>query len=406
MKTPNKRFNPAQARTLPLLLTALLPAAIAWAKPPAQSAPVTKPTPTAAVKPAAAPITPAALPPLHIVAPPPMWSVAYSPDGKLLLVGTYRRVLAFDAATGAKTGDYVVSSDAIRALAFAPDGHTLAAATGVADKSGTILLLDAATGRVTGSVRGHYDTIDALAWEQNNLLSAGNDETVNLNDAQTGKSVATLTEHIGRCLAVAVPTKTDAANGGDIFATGGADKAVKIWDAKLRRVVVNFDQSPGPVWCLAATPRPGEFIAGCDDGRLRIFQVRADGNRRAGAPADEPDPRTGYLVREQNAHTGAVYAVAVAPDFSHTVSGGADGKVVIWNGDIGQRQHDLTDAKRDIWGLAIAPDSKRVAAASLDGQTRVYDLGTGALIFTLDAKGVVPLAMPAAPANAAGKAAR
>jgi WD40 repeat protein len=355
----------------------------------------------AKVKAAPAKVAPtvATLPPIKAVSPPPMWAVAYAPDGAHLAVGAYRRVLLYDAATGAKTGDFVVSSDAIRILAYSPDGKTLAAGTGVPGRSGTLVLLDAATGQVVRMIKDHDDTIEAIAWEGNGLLlTAADDESVGINDATTGKSVASLTEHIGRCLSVAVPIKTDADNGGDIFATGGADKAVKIWDAKLRRVVVNFDQSPGAIWCLSPQPRAGAFAAGCDDGKLRIFQVRADGKARANAAPNEPDPRTGYMAREQSDHTGAVYAVATSPDFAHVVTGGADGKVNIWNGDAGYRQRQLTEAKRDIWGVAVSPDSKKVAAASLDGRTRVYDLATGALQFTLDTKGVVapPPATPSA----------
>lgn len=340
-----------------------------------------------------------ALPPLKAVSVPPMWAVAYSPDGTRLAVGTYRRVLVFDATTGAKTGDYLLSSDAIRSVAFSPDGKAIAVGTGVPARSGSIMLLDSASGKLLRTIQDHDDTIDALAWEGNNLLlTAANDESVGVNDTATGKTVATLTEHIGRCLSVAVPTKTDADNGGEIFATGGADKAVKIWDAKLRRVVVNFDQCPGAVWCLAAAPRAGTFVAGCEDGKLRIFQVRADGKRRDKAPADEPDPRTGYMAREQAASEGPLYAVACAPDSSRIVSGGADGKVIVWNGDAGGRQREMKEAKRDIWSVAVSPDSKRVAAASLDGHVRVYDLATGTLVFTIGAKGVEipPAVAPAA----------
>ena len=332
------------------------------------------------------------------VSPAPMWGVAWSPDGARLAVGTYRRVLFFDAQTGAKVGDYPVSTEAIRAVAFSPDGKLLAAATGVPGQSGGAIVLDTSTGKPVRNIKSHDDTVEAVAWAGGILLTAANDEKVCVTEAATGRQVGTLSEHIGRCLSVAVPTATTPADGGDIWATGGADKAVKIWDARLRRVVVNFDQSTGAVWCLAATPRPGMFLAGCDDGKVRIFRVRQDGARRANTPADEPDGRTGYLDRTLDAADGAVYAVAASPDSKWLASGGADGKVVLWTGG-GNRRKVMTEATRDIWGVAFSPDSRRVAAASLDGTARVYDTETGALLFAVGAAPVAPGTTSPAPPN-------
>ena len=41
---------------------------------------------------------------------PPCWAVAFSPDGARLAVGTYRRVLIYEVASGNKLSDWAVSS--------------------------------------------------------------------------------------------------------------------------------------------------------------------------------------------------------------------------------------------------------------------------------------------------------
>ncbi len=340
----------------------------------------------------------AAVKPQH---PAPHWAVAFSPDASVLFVGTYQKVLRFDTKTGAKTADWKVSGDAIRALALSPDGTRLAVGTGLPAQSGSVIILDVQTGQIVKSMKAHADLVESVAWKSpGEVLSASDDEKVGLSDTATGQKEGSLTEHTGRALSVAVPVlppnaKPDAsAGGGDIFFTGGADKAVKVWDGQARRVVVNFDQSPGAVWALAAYPRPtGRVAAACDDGKVRVFVVRMDGAKPASG--NEPQARTGYLERTTNAHEGAVYCVAALGDGS-MLTGGADNKVILWAAN-GNKKKEWTEAQSDVWGVALSPDGALAAAASEDGMTRLYDTKTGNLLFTLGASGAVPILAPAQP---------
>lgn len=349
-------------------------------------------TPPKAVTPVAA---------LKATRPAPMWAVTFAPDGKTIAVGTYRRVLIFDTQTGAKTAEWPVSSEAIRALAYSADGTRLACGTGVPGESGAVIVVDTKTGKPVRVVKNHADTVEAVAFKDNFLLAASDDERVSVTDLASGKDVGTLSEHIGRCLSVAVPSKTSDANGGDLFATGGSDNAVKIWDARVRRVVVNFDQSQGPVWCLAFLHQPGRFVAGGGDGRIRFFGIVADG--KASGIAEGIPARTGYQEREFAAHENGVYGLAVSPDDSFLASGGADGKLVLWNTGGGRRK-TFADAADDIVGVAISPDGKQVASASLDGKLRIYDAQKGGMLFDLPqnvaAVGATP-PVTAQPANVA-----
>ena len=303
---------------------------------------------------------------------PPCWAVVFSPDGLRLAVGTYRRVVVYEVASGNKLSDWTIASDAVRALAFSPEGAVLAAGTGVPGLSGAILLLNATTGQVIKPLKPHYDTVESVAFLGTQILSAANDEKVCVTDSVSGQTVGTLSEHVGRCLCVAVPTRATPQEGGELFATGGADKMFKVWDAQKRRVVVNFDQCGSVVFCVAALPQPGRFLVGSGDGALRVFGVRADGKAR---DPKEPDPRTGFVGQTfGGAHPDGVYAVAVAPNGQIVASGGADKKVKVWNLGRNRMEKEFTEATSDIWSLAISPNSQLLAAASLDGRVRLYDI--------------------------------
>ena len=159
----------------------------------------------------------------------PDWSVAFHPDGNRIAIGTYRKVVVYALADGEKVAEWPVGTEAIRALAFHASGKILAIGSGAPGASGSVILLDTTTGQATQTLKIHDDTIEGLAFSGDVLLSASDDEKVVLTDTKTGTRIGVLSEHIGRCLSVAVPVRTTDGAGGAIFATGGADKMVKIW---------------------------------------------------------------------------------------------------------------------------------------------------------------------------------
>ncbi|MBC7807167.1 MAG: hypothetical protein H7145_13575, partial [Akkermansiaceae bacterium] len=245
----------------------------------------------------------------------------------------------------------------------------------------------------------HDDTVEGVAFAGNLVLSAADDETVAITDMASGKVVGTLREHVGRCLSVAVPSKTNDADGGNIFVTSGSDNMVKVWDADKRRVVVNFDQATAPVWSVAAFARPGRFVAGSADGHLRWHNIYTErerslpnGDKEPIVPLNgDPQPRGGYIERDIMAHEGGVYSVAPSPTDAFLVSGGADGKVIVWRND-GGKIREWADSQKDIVGVAVSPDGKRIASASLDGKVRLYDAE----------KGIATWQHPAPPPEVAG----
>jgi len=88
--------------------------------------------------------------------------------------------------------------------------------------------------------------------------------------------------------------------------------------------------------------------------------------------ASEP-PRADVL----QVHSGAVACLAVSPDGTRAVSGGADRGIVLWD-LVARRELRVLPGHRDrVCCLAFGPDGRKVLSSSLDQTVRVWDVDAG-----------------------------
>ena len=132
----------------------------------------------------------------------PVWSVAYSPDGKWLASGSgptiqlatpHGKTLAsgndttirlWDVQTGKEKATLKGHTSLVSSLTFSPDGKTLA--SGSHDK--TVKLWDMETGKEQATLKGHTSPVSSVAFSPDGkTLASGSEITIKLWDVQTGK---------------------------------------------------------------------------------------------------------------------------------------------------------------------------------------------------------------------------
>jgi WD40 repeat protein len=166
----------------------------------------------------------------------PVRAVEFAPDGSSLAsAGDDAAVTVWDLAAGTVVQTYALQSGSIAALAFTPDGTTVAVGTEI----GEIALLAAATGEPRGArLAGHLGPVSDLAFapDGRTLVSAGDDRSLILWNVESQLQIGLpLRGHSGPVLSVAFsPDGKAVASGGiKLEAEAPAGGEVFIWDVDV-----------------------------------------------------------------------------------------------------------------------------------------------------------------------------
>jgi WD40 repeat protein len=252
-------------------------------------------------------------------------SVAFSPDGQTLVVGTFawgNNISLWDVQTGRPIALGMEGhSNEVFTVAFSPDGRF--AASGCFD--GTIIFWDPATGQPLSEPLTDIAPPEGTSMRSNDVWS--------IAFSPDGRLLAS-----GR-------------GGGDIL----------LWDVETQQP----DGEPlaghsDTVMSLAFSP-DGRILASSGGDRLiRLWDVES--RQLIGQPL------TG--------HTEAVFSVSFSPDGRLLASGSWDGTIRFWDVQTGQAVGDAITVGQDFFvnTVAFSPDGQMLASTASDGSVILWDL--------------------------------
>ncbi|HEV3383976.1 MAG TPA: WD40 repeat domain-containing protein, partial [Gemmata sp.] len=266
------------------------------------------------------------LPGLSAAVAPAVTAVAYQPQGKSVAFATDNQIWLFSTDRGDLIGRTSIPAGRITAIVYDPFGKQLAVAAGEAGKSGEVWLYRVENdGRLSStphvSFAGHKDAVYALAFapDGKTLATAGYDRLIHLWDVSPGQLTNTAVITTPR---LTLKDHSDTIYGlsfhpdGLLLASAGADRAVKVWDIASGRRLYTLSDPTDWVYCVSWSPDKKHLAAGGVDKSVRVW---------------EADKESGRLIHSVFAHEKAVSRLAYSTDGNTLYSVGEDKVIKAWN---------------------------------------------------------------------------
>ena len=173
-------------------------------------------------------------------------------------------------------------------------------------------------------------------------------------------------------------------DGGEQF-TGGNTISV-IWTSTIPNLPVDIAYScdEGVTWSTIAEnvvgPRYLWHLPTLELGSTCQMRITASNQRSA-----EPQ-----FVREFSGHNKNVNAVDIGPNGKNLVTGGTDGRLIMWDPWTGVEKWSVAAHSNPIILARFSPSGDRIVTGSMDGTAKVWDSKTGKILHNLAAhRGIV-----------------
>lgn len=279
-------------------------------------------------------------------------------------------------------------TDAVRNVAWSPDGRLIATAS----RDGTARVWSAQSRQCTHALAGHGDMVEMVAWspDSTKVVTASRDRTARVWDVATGRTLAELAAGGDVCRAVAW------SGDGTLIATGCRDRVIRLWNADTYTLRAELTGHTDNILGLAFSPDSTRLASGCHDRTIRVWNLTdrtavvleghedfvegvawsPDGARVASAGGDATvriwDTATGNQTMLIRCHEDRAWNCAWSPDGSLLATCGGDATARIWNPVNAEEKFVLRGHSGDVWSVRWSPDGSCLVTGGADATARVW----------------------------------
>ncbi|ELR99947.1 WD40 repeat domain-containing protein [Gloeocapsa sp. PCC 73106] len=202
------------------------------------------------------------------------------------------------------------------------------------------------------TLTAHSGSIHSLAIALQNkiLISASYDQSLKQWDLETRKKIVSSLDELGAIYTLAVHEESQ------IIASGGGDGTVTLWKLNTGEQIRILTGNISSVQSLGISPDGQIIAAGCTDGSIKLWTKEIQ----------EP-------MRTIRAHAGQVMSLVFHPQ-GILFSGGAEGKIKVWETSGDQALFILPDQGDRVLSLALSQNGNLLASGTLDGVIKIWSL--------------------------------
>lgn len=157
-----------------------------------------------------------------------------------------------------------------------------------------------------------------------------------------------------------------------MFATGGADRVIKIWDLAKASVgasdalKITLTGHVSPVRGLAFSEKHPYLFSAGEDKQVKCW-----------------DLETNQVIRHYHGHLSGVFCLALHPTLDILVTGGRDAVARVWDMRSKQQIHCLTGHEHTVGAVLTKTTDPQIITGSYDTTVKLWDLAAGKCRTTL-----------------------
>ena len=280
---------------------------------------------------------------------PPITALAFAPDGGAIVAASQRGLQVFDWPGLATARLIPIRTPNLHDLAFSPAGDRVAIGGGDPSEAGLVEFVSWPGGESKGRVGDHDDSVFAGAFRDDGaLLSAGFDKRIVLWDLKAGAATREFKGHSRGVTSLCwLPD-------GKTFVSGSIDQSLRVWNADTGELIRSLSQHTGSIHALALRPSVEGLpmvASSATDRTIRFWQ-----------------PTIGRMVRYVRLPSEALDIAWI--DDETIVASCGDGKLRVVNTFTVQVERELPAVHKYGYSLAVHPTDGSVAVGGVNGEVR------------------------------------